>query len=61
VIERAVIISKGTVLHVSLAELKPDVGPKDTLAIMKASSFACTNWVFTYRARRLVDAGKTLE
>jgi formate hydrogenlyase transcriptional activator len=38
VIERAVIISKGTVLHVSLAELKPDVGPKDTLAIMKASS-----------------------
>jgi formate hydrogenlyase transcriptional activator len=38
VIERAVIISKGPVLHVSLAELKPDVSPKTTLAIMKASS-----------------------
>jgi formate hydrogenlyase transcriptional activator len=38
VIERAVIISKGPVLHVSLAELEPDVRPKTNLAIMKASS-----------------------
>src|SRR5260370_18402732 len=38
VIERAVIISKGPVLHVSLAELKPDVSPKTNLSIMKASS-----------------------
>ena len=38
VIERAVIISKGPVLHVSLAELKPDVSPKTNLAIAKASS-----------------------
>ena len=38
VIERAVIISKGPVLHVSLAELKPDVSPKTNPAIMKASS-----------------------
>jgi DNA-binding NtrC family response regulator len=38
VIERAVIISKGSVLHVPLAELKPDVSPKAKLAIMKASS-----------------------
>jgi formate hydrogenlyase transcriptional activator len=38
VIERAVIISKGPVLHVSLAELKPDVSPKTNLAITKASS-----------------------
>ena len=38
VIERAVIISKGPVLHVILAELKPDVTTKTSLAITKASS-----------------------
>src|SRR5260370_22432503 len=38
VIERAVIISKAPVLHVSLAELKPDISTKTNLAIMKASS-----------------------
>jgi formate hydrogenlyase transcriptional activator len=38
VIERAVIISKGPVLHVGLAELKLDVSTKTNPAITKASS-----------------------
>jgi formate hydrogenlyase transcriptional activator len=38
VIERAVIISKGPVLHVCLAELKPDVSTKTDPTITKASS-----------------------
>jgi formate hydrogenlyase transcriptional activator len=38
VIERAVIISKGPVLNVSLADLKPDVSTKTSPGITKASS-----------------------
>src|SRR5262249_28645761 len=38
VIERAVIVSKGTVLHVPLAELKPDVSTKFSSIETKVSS-----------------------